>query len=341
MRKCGPTDHWRQLACFFGLLGCVITIGHSTPLGSPHAPQARTNTSESSQRFPDAIIIGVKKSGTRALLEFLKINPLVKAPAPEVHFFDKNYDKGYEWYKSQMPFTTDEQITIEKSPAYFVSKFVPQRVHKMNPHMKLIVVVRNPITRAISDYTQSVTRRKRSVPFEPLNTFEEMSQCSTAENSTKNPKCVNGINSSWGAVRIGVYHRYLRNWLRFFPISQFLFVDGERLIRNPAVEIRRAEHFLGIPSVVKDEDFVIDSVKKFPCVRRKGFKTPHCLGKSKGPSTPRCGPGSHQSTGGLLPARERAVLPIDQLVLPLVLTIVPPPLLIPVITPSYSSSLFI
>jgi hypothetical protein len=52
-----------------------------------------------SQRFPDAIIIGVKKCGTRALLEFLKINPLVKAPGPEVHFFDKNFDKGLDWYR--------------------------------------------------------------------------------------------------------------------------------------------------------------------------------------------------------------------------------------------------
>uniref|UniRef100_A0A1I7TCX3 Sulfotransfer_1 domain-containing protein n=1 Tax=Caenorhabditis tropicalis TaxID=1561998 RepID=A0A1I7TCX3_9PELO len=52
------------------------------------------------KRFPDAIIIGVKKSGTRALLEFLRINPLIKAPGPEVHFFDKNFNKGLEWYRS-------------------------------------------------------------------------------------------------------------------------------------------------------------------------------------------------------------------------------------------------
>ena len=51
------------------------------------------------KRFPNAIIIGVKKSGTRALLEFLKINPRVKAPGPEVHFFDKHYELGYDWYK--------------------------------------------------------------------------------------------------------------------------------------------------------------------------------------------------------------------------------------------------
>ncbi|PIO53444.1 hypothetical protein TELCIR_25221, partial [Teladorsagia circumcincta] len=49
--------------------------------------------------FPTAIIVGVKKAGTRALLEFLRLNPNIRAPGPEVHFFDKNYHKGLEWYR--------------------------------------------------------------------------------------------------------------------------------------------------------------------------------------------------------------------------------------------------
>ncbi|VDO18874.1 unnamed protein product [Heligmosomoides polygyrus] len=49
--------------------------------------------------FPSAIIVGVKKAGTRALLEFLRLNPRIQAPGPEVHFFDRNYHKGLEWYR--------------------------------------------------------------------------------------------------------------------------------------------------------------------------------------------------------------------------------------------------
>ncbi|KJH43375.1 hypothetical protein DICVIV_10601 [Dictyocaulus viviparus] len=50
------------------------------------------------KKFPSAIIVGVKKAGTRALLEFLRLNPNIRAPGPEVHFFDKNYHKGLDWY---------------------------------------------------------------------------------------------------------------------------------------------------------------------------------------------------------------------------------------------------
>jgi len=51
------------------------------------------------RRLPQAIIVGVKKGGTRALLEFLKEHPDVRAPSHEVHFFDRHYDRGLDWYR--------------------------------------------------------------------------------------------------------------------------------------------------------------------------------------------------------------------------------------------------
>jgi [heparan sulfate]-glucosamine 3-sulfotransferase 3 len=54
-----------------------------------------------------------------------------------------------------MPPTLEGQVTMEKTPSYFVTREVPQRVRQMNPNTKLLIVVRDPVTRAISDYTQA------------------------------------------------------------------------------------------------------------------------------------------------------------------------------------------
>lgn len=51
------------------------------------------------RRLPNAIIIGVKKCGTRALIEYLRLHPNVKATGPEPHFFDRYYHLGLEWYR--------------------------------------------------------------------------------------------------------------------------------------------------------------------------------------------------------------------------------------------------
>ncbi|KAK3511566.1 hypothetical protein QTP70_010708 [Hemibagrus guttatus] len=48
------------------------------------------------KKLPQAIIIGVKKGGTRALLEALRVHPDVRAVGNEPHFFDRNYEKGLD-----------------------------------------------------------------------------------------------------------------------------------------------------------------------------------------------------------------------------------------------------
>lgn len=76
-----------------------------------------------SRRLPQALIIGVRKCGTRALLEMLFLHPNIQKAAGEIHFFDKddNYKKGLEWYRKKMPHSFKGQITIEKSPSYFIT----------------------------------------------------------------------------------------------------------------------------------------------------------------------------------------------------------------------------
>ena len=53
-----------------------------------------------------------------------------------------------------MPKSFPDQLTIEKTPKYFIDQKVPRRLKIMDPAMKLILIVRNPIDRVISDYTQ-------------------------------------------------------------------------------------------------------------------------------------------------------------------------------------------
>ncbi|XP_075168045.1 heparan sulfate 3-O sulfotransferase-A isoform X2 [Haematobia irritans] len=119
-------------------------------------PSNRVHFPKTSRRLPQALIIGIRKCGTRALLEMLYLHPRIQKAGGEVHFFDRdeNYMKGLEWYRKKMPHSFRGQITIEKSPSYFVSPEVPERVRAMNASIKLLLIVREPVTRAISDYTQ-------------------------------------------------------------------------------------------------------------------------------------------------------------------------------------------
>ncbi|XP_068147269.1 uncharacterized protein Hs3st-A [Drosophila tropicalis] len=135
----------------------VKPVTSSNQLSHPMVfPSSRVHFPKTSRRLPQALIIGVRKCGTRALLEMLYLHPRIQKAGGEVHFFDRdeNYLKGLEWYRKKMPHSFRGQITIEKSPSYFVSPEVPERVRAMNASIKLLLIVREPVIRAISDYTQ-------------------------------------------------------------------------------------------------------------------------------------------------------------------------------------------
>ncbi|KAL7829801.1 hypothetical protein AOLI_G00306860 [Acnodon oligacanthus] len=237
------------------------------------AARSKAANGTSAQRYgnkklPNALIVGVKKGGTRAVLEFIRIHPDVRAVGTEPHFFDRNYDKGLDWYRGLMPRTLDSQITMEKTPSYFVTREAPRRIASMSRETKLIVVVRNPVTRAISDYTQTLSK-KPDIP-----SFEELAFKNRSEGV---------VDTSWNAIRIGMYILHLENWLQYFRLSQIHFVSGERLITDPAGELGRVQDFLGLKRIITDKHFYFNRTKGFPCLKKpESSSLPRCLGKSKG-----------------------------------------------------------
>ncbi|RXN02137.1 Heparan sulfate glucosamine 3-O-sulfotransferase 3A1 [Acipenser ruthenus] len=258
---------------FDGLAGRPILAGGT---GSNSGSGKISLLGEGTKKLPQALIIGVKKGGTRALLEFIRVHPDIRAVGAEPHFFDRNYDNGLDWYRDLMPKTLEGQITMEKTPSYFVTREAPARISAMSRDTKLIVVVRDPVTRAISDYTQTLSK-KPDIP-----TFESL----TFKNRTTGL-----IDISWSAIQIGIYAKHLENWLQYFPMSQILFVSGERLISDPAGELGRVQDFLGLKRIITDKHFYFNQTKGFPCLKKaEGSSKPHCLGKTKGRTHPNINP---------------------------------------------------
>lgn len=88
----------------------AAAAGAAEPSGAAEKERLEISTTDSDPRpnctldygvkkLPQAIIIGVKKGGTRALLEALRVHPDVRAVGNEPHFFDRNYEKGLDWYR--------------------------------------------------------------------------------------------------------------------------------------------------------------------------------------------------------------------------------------------------
>lgn len=243
----------------------------SIPSDSPKVNKQRV--------FPQAIIIGVRKAGTRALLNMLSLHPRIMSAREEVHFFDRrdNFDKGISWYINRMPLTSPDQITIEKTPSYFTHKEVPQRLSALSADIKLLLIVREPVERALSDYTQlSVKQTKR---FGNTSSFEKLVFAPSPS----------GIHENYPPISISIYSKFFVTWLKYFQRSQILIVDGDDLIRNPLHELQNVEKFLDIGEFFVKDMFYYNDTKGFYCWKKTsnaGNEMPYCLGNGKGREHP-------------------------------------------------------
>uniref|UniRef100_A0A8C1MHF0 Sulfotransferase n=1 Tax=Cyprinus carpio TaxID=7962 RepID=A0A8C1MHF0_CYPCA len=241
----------------------------STVVSRDHDPPA-------ARRLPDIIIIGVRKGGTRALLEMLNLHSDVVAAQSEVHFFDwdSHYLRGVDWYVSQMPLARPGQLTVEKTPAYFTSARVPERIRRMNPDTRLLLIVREPTERLLSDYTQVFHNR-----------LEKHKQQQMLETLLMHD---GELNLDYKALNRSLYHLHMRRWLDVFPRSHIHLVDGDALIRNPLPEMKKVEEFLHLEPQINASNFYFNQTKGFFCLRDR--RRERCLHGSKGRQHPRIAP---------------------------------------------------
>lgn len=225
------------------------------------------------KRLPQCIIIGARKAGTRALLTYLNIHPDVVGKGPEMHFFDSEefYKQSFEAYRKEMPYSFEDQITVEKTPAYFVEPDVPERIYRMNRTIKLLLLLRDPVERTLSDYVQ-LSEGKRA-KNKPIASFEE--HVITEDGS---------INRSYKAVKRSIYHKHLARWLEFFSLKQIFIIDSQELVENPAAVMFKVEDFLGIEHKIKPSNFYFNKTKGFFCIQTEGKQK--CLAESKGREHP-------------------------------------------------------
>ncbi|XP_077987880.1 heparan sulfate glucosamine 3-O-sulfotransferase 1-like [Glandiceps talaboti] len=228
------------------------------------------------RRLPNAIIAGVRKCGTTPLMNFLNLHPHVVGPGPESHYFDAQYDKGIDWYRNQMPYAAPHQITIEKTPTYFIHPHdVPSKVRMdVSLNVKIIFVLCDPVRRLVSDYLEWTTKQ----PKFPLG-MRHKYIAETFEKSVIEGDRFGTVNMFNEIVDVGVYVKHLIRWFDYFLPNQILLVDGDKFKIDPVPELKRVETFLELRPFFQMDHFYFDSAKNFYC---SAFPDRYCLGSTKG-----------------------------------------------------------
>jgi len=236
--------------------------------------------------LPDFIIIGTVRSGTTSLYyNICQHECILTAAYDELGFFDSNYHLGLNWYRSLFPTLfskwavkqkTQFAITGEDTPFYIWNPLVAKRILKILPNIKLIVLFRNPVDRAYSNYHLAVREGSENLSFEDAIQVELKNLDKINDNIKQD---VNKYAIARSYIAKGFYADQLKIWLELFRFEQLIIISTEDLESNPQKTLDNIYDFLKIPKnhvlipekqkiasypKIKDETrkFLIDLYKK-------------------------------------------------------------------------------
>jgi len=188
------------------------------------------------------VIAGTQKGGTSALASYLFEHPEIAMPTvKEVHFFDNedNFQSApvdYARYHAYFKPAERRKVLCDATPIYMYWDAAPARIWQYNPAMKLVLLLRNPITRAYSQWNMERERGSDPLPFEQAI-------------RTEAERCREALplqHRLYSYVDRGFYSDQLRRIWRYFPVEQTLVLKSEELQHAPEAALARITDFLGI-----------------------------------------------------------------------------------------------
>ena len=203
----------------------------------------------SSRVLPNFIIAGTVRSGTTSLYNYICNHPSVLPAAyDEIGFFDSNFQLGTMLYRSMFPTKKQMQLIQEKTnfcltgedtPFYFWNKDAIKRISKLIPNCKIIMIFRNPVDRAYSNYQLGKRENKENLSFEKTIEIEKEIINNGLEKLNFSEPRTYLIKS--------LYSLQLKNWLTSFSKNQLYFLSTEQLSSKPNETMSGIFNFLELP----------------------------------------------------------------------------------------------
>lgn len=191
------------------------------------------------------------KAGSTSLHDYLNLHPSIfMSERKEIDFFvkERNYSKGLEWYKAHFPekalYRGESSINYTKQHVF---KNVPERIkNDLGEEVKFIYIVRNPVDRFVSNFTDSKTYGHIPPSFS-INDF--------VKDLDSNP-----------LIKTSLYNFQISEYIENFSRKNFLFIKSDRLKNYPEDTMREVFHFLGLEAIILEKEITRNSsgVKTYP-----------------------------------------------------------------------------
>lgn len=205
---------------------------------------------------PDFLILGAQKAGTTWLTFLLaQQTSMLRPKVKEIHYFNKFYGLGERWYRSNFATQADARaraaetgenrlLRYEATPDYLFDAEVPARIAADLPGIKLVVLVRDPVWRAVSAHRHMVRHGLETLTLQEAILGEEDRLEKACQAS---PQAYRHVLEYHTYVARGRYFEQIERYRRLFPAEDLHILVYEDFVADPQAGLAELSGFLGAP----------------------------------------------------------------------------------------------
>jgi hypothetical protein len=206
--------------------------------------------------LPDFLVVGAQRSGTSSLYKYLGQHPsVVPSIRKETEFLTSRHSEGERWYKAHFPISHGanhseggRRLTFEADPSYLLDPRAPLRASLLVPDAKIIVLLRDPVARAISHYNHNVRIGQEHATLGEALDLEQDRLQGEVERMAQDPEYPAKQFLRYSYTTRGMYAEQLERWLQFYPSDRVRVVHSQDLFSDTAAVFQWLLDFLELPA---------------------------------------------------------------------------------------------
>ncbi len=187
--------------------------------------------------LPTLVIAGAQKCGTTTLSALVRSHPQVFMARPkELHFFDRHFERGLNWYAEQFTPRAGQLHAGEATPRYLYDESARHRMMECLPEALIVLILRDPAQRAYSHFWHASNRGFESETFERAVLLENTRTASSSWDD----------RARYSYVGRGRYIEQISDLSRIYDRRQMHVMLLEDLVTDQTAALKALFSFLGV-----------------------------------------------------------------------------------------------
>jgi hypothetical protein len=210
---------------------------------------------------PGIVVVGAQRCGTTTMFRLMAAHPDLVRPtlSKGTSYFDDEYHRPWDWYLGHFPIrraapgSARRPVPFECSGYYLFHPLAAERIARDLPDAHVVVLVRDPVARALSAHRHEVARGFETLPLREALAAEGVRTAGESERLRREPGYRSFAHRHHAYLQRGEYAHQVRRYVAALGRARVHVVDADDFFTDTRGRFLLLQEELGLSAWVPEK----------------------------------------------------------------------------------------